>query len=234
MPPPDGKVPAQGARRDSSPTQGDQLDQKSGLSLQRTAPVEIPAVHRWRSNGHLIAQVAELGYITGLVLDSTYGEAGGFWSVWRPADLVAHDLKVDGVDFLDLPYSPGKFDTIVFDPPYKLNGTPAEAGFDTRYGVDKYQRWQNRIQLMVDGVTALDPFLKPGGHLLVKCMDQVCSGKVRWQTVILTNHTVGLGYELEDRFDLLGHARKQPAGRRQVHARGRGSTLLVFRKAARR
>lgn len=54
MPPPDGKVPAQGARRDSSPTQGDQLDQKSGLSLQRTAPVELvtdiagwPALAAW-------------------------------------------------------------------------------------------------------------------------------------------------------------------------------------------
>jgi hypothetical protein len=33
---------------------------------------------------------------------------------------------------------------------------------------------------------------KPSGHLLVKCMDQVCSGKVRWQTVILTNHALNL------------------------------------------
>jgi Bifunctional DNA primase/polymerase, N-terminal/AAA domain len=55
-PPDSGKVPAQGARRDSSPTQGDQLDQKSGLSLQRTAvelgerfhvfPLDHPS-HEW-------------------------------------------------------------------------------------------------------------------------------------------------------------------------------------------
>jgi hypothetical protein len=37
--PPNGKVPALGERRDK-PHQGDQLDQKSGLSLQRNPLVE--------------------------------------------------------------------------------------------------------------------------------------------------------------------------------------------------
>lgn len=195
-------------------------------------PTTVPAAHNWRSNAHMIADVAKLGYIHGLVLDPTYGEHGGFWKLCRPDNLVAHDLKLDGVDFLDLPYSPAKFDTIVYDPPYKLSGTPASAGFDTRYGVDRYKRWQDRIQLMVDGITALDPFLKHRGHLLVKCMDQVSSGQIRWQTDIITSHTVGLGYRKVDRFDLLGHGRPQPAGRGQQHAYGRPSTLLVFRKDA--
>jgi hypothetical protein len=39
MPPDNGKVPAQGARRDSSPTQGDQLDQDLDLALQRIAQI---------------------------------------------------------------------------------------------------------------------------------------------------------------------------------------------------
>ena len=43
-----GKVPARGPRRDSSPHQGDQLDQKSGLALQRTAPVEhVTDIDSW-------------------------------------------------------------------------------------------------------------------------------------------------------------------------------------------
>jgi Bifunctional DNA primase/polymerase, N-terminal/AAA domain len=54
--PPNGKVPAQGGRRDSSPTQGDQLDQDLDLALQRTAlelaqrfhvfPLDHPS-HEW-------------------------------------------------------------------------------------------------------------------------------------------------------------------------------------------
>jgi tRNA G10 N-methylase Trm11 len=187
----------------------------------------ILAAHNWRTNAHMIADVAKLGYITGLVLDPTYGEAGGFWKVWRPEQLVAHDIKLDGVDFLDLPYSSAKFDTIVFDPPYKLNGTPSQAGFDTRYGVDRYARWQDRIQLYRDGITALTPFAKPRGHLLVKCMDQVCSGQKRWVTDIVTNHAAELGYRKVDRFDFLRPPRPQ---RSQTHSHASYSTLLVFKK----
>jgi hypothetical protein len=46
--PPDGKVPAQGARRDSTHHLGDQLDQKSGLALQHKASVEhVTDIDSW-------------------------------------------------------------------------------------------------------------------------------------------------------------------------------------------
>jgi hypothetical protein len=85
---------------------------------------------------------------------------------------------------------------------------------------------------MVDGLTECSRVLKIGGHLLAKCMDQVCSGQVRWQTDVLTARAVELGHRKVDRFDLLGGGRPQPNGRGQVHAYGRPSTLLVFRKLA--
>ena len=190
----------------------------------------VYSANPWRTNAHMIADVASLGYITGLVLDPTYGEAGGFWKVWKPATLVAHDLKLDGVDFTDLPYSNAKFDTVVFDPPYKLSGTPASGGFDTRFGVDKYEAWQDRMALMVAGLTECFRVLKPGGHLLAKCQDQVCSGAKRWQTDDLTNCADRLGHRKIDRFDYLKTPRPQ---RSQRHSHSNYSTLLVFRKAKR-
>ncbi len=71
--------------------------------------------------------------------------------------------------------------------------------------------------------------LTPGGYLLLKCQDQVCSGQVRWQTREFADHAEQLGMRLVDALHLLGH-RPQPAGRRQVHARRNYSTLLVLRK----
>ena len=48
----------------------------------------VPAVHDWPTNGHLIADVAHLGYISDKdsVLDPTYG-LGVSWTQYRPTDL---------------------------------------------------------------------------------------------------------------------------------------------------
>lgn len=194
----------------------------------------ILATCRWRTNGELIAACAELGYLTGRVLDPTYGQ-GTWWSHYCPDRLDASDLDPDksptgvGVDFTDLPWLAGTFDAVAFDPPYKLNGTPDPA-VDHRYGVDVPASWKERHRLIRQGISEAARVLLPGGYLLLKCQDQVCSGKVRWQTHEFTNHAADVGLELVDRFDMLSY-RAQPAGRRQVHARRNSSTLLVFQKA---
>jgi len=193
--------------------------------------VTVPAAFAWPSNAHLIADVAKLGYLRPIVLDVTYGK-GTFWKIWRPYDLIAHDLKLDGGDFRALPYAAGDaFGTVVFDPPYKLNGTPTPE-VDARYGAHEPTRWQDRMALCFDGAAECRRVLAPKGHLLWKCQDQVVSGHVVWQTYEFTEFAVGqLRLKLVDRFDMLGTARPQPMeGRKQEHAHGRPSTLLVFRK----
>jgi hypothetical protein len=193
--------------------------------------VTVLAAHRWTTNGHLIADVATL-YLceTDVVIDATYGR-GRWWTVHRPANLVAHDLHtVDGVDFRRLPEADGSADVVALDPPYKLNGTPALGDFDNAYGVDVVATWQGRHRLIRDGITEAARVTRR--LVLLKCQDQVCSGAIRWQTREFVDHAESVGLELIDRFDLLGGGRPQPTGRRQVHAHGRPSTLLVLRKAA--
>ena len=198
----------------------------------------------WPTNGHLIADVAELGWLkpTDRILDPTWG-IGVFWTEWQPVNgkLIGTDLNPEksptgkSIDFTNLPFKDGMFDAVVFDPPYKLNGTP-DPEVDARYGVDGKVDWKDRMDLIAVGVRECARVSRD--RLLVKCMDQVCSGQVRWQTKWVTdavtkkNVATGelSGWRLADRFDMIGHSRKQPAGRTQKHSYGRGSTLLVFVK----
>lgn len=192
----------------------------------------ILAVQKWESNAALIADVYRLGYIRGRVFDATPGRQGGWW-----ADLnrvATEDIAIEynpGFDFRALPIPGETFDAVAFDPPYKLNGTPAMGEMDDRYGVDRVSTLEERRLLMWAGFKECTRVLKPGGYLLAKCMDQVCSGKVRWQTDWYTEWADLLGLVKVDRFDMLGHHIPQPMeGRKQRHAHGRPSTLLVFRK----
>jgi hypothetical protein len=100
----------------------------------------IPAFG-WKNNATLIADGVAPLYLPAdaVVLDPTYGK-GGFWKKYRPPKLIAHDLKLDGVDFTALPEADDSVDVVAFDPPYKLNGTPTDE-IDECYGVDKIDRF---------------------------------------------------------------------------------------------
>lgn len=192
----------------------------------------ILAIDTWTSNAELIADCARLGYLREewLTLEPTYG-VGTFWQVWRPVRLIGCDLDItkspDGrsIDFRSLPWPDRYFDAVVFDPPYKLNGTPTEE-VDERYGVHAVDTRDGRMNLIRDGLTECARVLG-NGFLLMKCQDQVNGGRVRWQTIEFANHAATLGLRLVDRFDFLSY-RPQPSGRRQIHARRNASTLLVF------
>lgn len=192
----------------------------------------VLAIHEWKNNAELIADAHALGYIHGAVLDPTYGE-GNFWTQYRPSDFTACDLNPKkspighSVDFCNLPWGYRHFTTVVFDPPYKLNGTP-DPELDERYGVHQTTRWQDRMALMIDGM--IECCRVSDKYVLVKCQDQVCSGEVRWQTDDMTTTAKACGFRKVDRLDFLSY-RPQPNGRSQKHARRNSSTLLVFERA---
>lgn len=196
-----------------------------------TDPGVIYAAQHWPTNAHMMVDVARLGYLRRewFTLDPTYG-LGNFWTRWSPYRhnfVYADKYTLDGHDFRDLPWQDGTFDAVVFDPPYKLNGTPSPE--EVRYGVEVPTRWQDRILLMQQGQKECARVLKRGGYLLTKCQDQVVSGKVVWQTDIMTMQAKADGLVKVDRLDFLTNPRPQPHSR-QVHARRNYSTLLVFQK----
>lgn len=203
-----------------------------------TPPAPVMAISTAKNNAELIVQAAQLGYLQGHVIDVTFGK-GAFWTLHQPDRFTAHGLDVDGaghyddgVDFRRLPYSDGAVDTVVLDPPYKLNGTGGSHPSDKSYGVAAAGvRWQDRMQLCRDGITEAARVVRCCGMVLVKCMDQVCSGDVRWQTIDFTNHAATVGLRLVDMLHLPSY-RAQPEGRSQQHARRNYSTLLVFERVA--
>lgn len=215
----------------------------------------VVAAKRWKNTAELIRDCWQLGYVKGHVYDMTPGDSG-LWATQLPeAPEVEYWANFGRIDFraLGVLHEDSKFDTVFFDPPYKLNGT-SRLEMDRRYGVDVRGTLAERRALIEDGFREALRICKPDGHVLVKCQDQVCSGRMQWQTDWLTDIARGLDKwrgdveeipiepepvaEKVDRFDMLGWALKQPMGpskryprgRKQKHSHGRGSTLLVFRK----
>lgn len=194
---------------------------------------EILSIGPWKNNAEMLADIAKLNdgeYLSGTVLDATYGE-GAFWNDYRPARLVTNDLHKPADhawDYRNMPVPDGHFGTVVFDPPYKLSGTPALPEQDARYGTTEVT---SRSDVMNDiRLGALECYRVARKYLLVKCMDQVEGGRMRWQTDMVTRALEDVGAWKVDRFDMVAGGRPQPGGRRQLTARHQASQLLVFRR----
>jgi hypothetical protein len=195
----------------------------------------VPAIGEWPTNGHLIADCARLGLLRPEwpTLDVTYGY-GTFWNVWKPDVLVGCDLNPAKspigypVDYTALPFPDRSHTVVVFDPDYKLTGTPWNTGgTDERYGTDKPMRWQDRMANIRAG--ARECARVADLMVFVKCQDQVVSSKIRWQTRAVADEVEPFGFGLRARFDFLG-GREQPPGRRQVNPHARSSQLLAFQR----
>lgn len=196
------------------------------------------AIDTYPSNAELIAAAHQLGYIHGQCLDCTFG-LGTFWKVYEPPNLIACDLNAAkspigrSVDFRHMPWDDQTFSTVVIDAPYRLAGTADRGAYDERFGMDESMRWQDRMQLIRDGITECLRVTVLGGHVLCKAQDQVCSGAKRFQTIDFTNHAVAGGAELVDMLHMTYAPRPQPPGRKQCHSRGNYSTLMIFKKVTR-
>lgn len=185
------------------------------------------------TNAQLMRDCAALGYLPEPVLDATYG-LGRFWRDYVPVELTTNDLWTpadNAWDFTQLPCADRSYAAVVFDPPYKLNGTSTGRGpsvSDAGYGVaGAYMSIGRRHGLIGDGISECGRVA--GRFLLVKCQDQVSSGAVQWQTRLFADRGETCGFRLVDMLHVSG-ARAQPEGRRQVHARRNYSTLLVLRR----
>jgi tRNA G10 N-methylase Trm11 len=195
------------------------------------------------TNAELIRTVAPL-YLSGRVLDVTYGR-GKWWDLHRPEDFTCHDLRLDGVDFRDLPHPDGSFDAVCFDPPYIPAGgarttgrTGDESDFSERYGVGLDQEHAPRNsaqlkQLIHAGMAECSRVLRRGGFLLAKGTDYVTGGRFRLGHLDYLLPAEQLGLRIHDL--IVHHTGSGPGGHNittQLRARRHHSYLLVFERVA--
>jgi hypothetical protein len=167
------------------------------------------------------------------VCDVTYGE-GGWWRRFRPENLVAHDLhKGDGVDFTALPESDDVYDAVCFDPPYIPQGgyeTSTAPGFVGRFGLTS-RSGSDLWDLIGAGLAECVRVTKPGGFVLVKCMDYTNGGAFH----LGHRKVLDIADEIDVRcHDLIvHHAGSGPGGHnifKPIRARRHHSYLVVLRK----
>jgi hypothetical protein len=189
------------------------------------------------NNAQAILDAAKLGYLreTDFILDATYGK-GRFWKLWRPNRVLANDLyerspEIDThEDYRALSSRPGVYGVTVFDPPYKLNGTGGSHPSDEGYGVaTPYQNIDDMITGIALGFAECVRVTKTGGYILNKTQAQVVSGRKRWLDLETAVWARDLDCRLVDQLYVYGY-RRQPEGRRQVHARSNVSVLQIYRK----
>lgn len=186
------------------------------------------------NNADLMAAVAPL-YLTGSVLDVTYGE-GKWWERFTPEPFVAHDkFKLDGVDFTALPEADDSFDTVCYDPPYIPAGGAATTFNASRlrdaFGLTAGRSAAALDALVFDGLAeccrVADRFL------LVKCMEFVGSASFCDMPTDITNAARSLGWTVHDR---IVHATGTGPGGHNIftvkRARRAHSYLLVFAKGS--
>ena len=191
---------------------------------------DIEVIGGWNTNADMIADVAQLGFFHGDVLDLTFG-MGGFWKVWRPVALETNDNGDEKTeaswneDFRATHWNSRSFGTVVFDPPYKMQGKPSSPDMDRRFGTEKRRTRNEILTLLVGGVA--EAARLSDEILMVKCMDQVNAGKVRWMTDVATDVARACEFRKITQFIFQG-GRAQPDGTTQKHPRNAHSTLLVF------
>lgn len=219
--------------------------------LAMAMPGTVQSVVECRENGPLLATAAQL-WIRAVdrVLDVTYGR-GAFWADYRPPLLDWHDITIDAVDFRSLPEADATYDVVVFDPPYipqggrdtstlnrRLGAGPnvrEPNGFLERYGLVDGPRTVPEIEaLFAAGMKEASRVLRPGGRLLVKCMDYVCSGQYVAARHFVVTTALELGLRQVDEFVHYSGLGPQPLRDVQKHSRRAHSFLCVFQVPKRR
>ena len=197
------------------------------------------AATNWQFNGDLIADVAKLGYIRDddCCIDLTYGK-GTWWKRYRPTLLATNDIDDTTKaeyhdDFRATKWFDDNFDVVAFDPPYISPGgreTSTIADFNSRFGLHSTPRTVLGLREMnQDGLDEARRICKPGGIILVKCMNYINSGRYQPEVFVMWEAATAFGLQMVDQFIMIRRLGPQ-SQKTQVHTRNNYSVLLIFQK----
>jgi hypothetical protein len=165
-----------------------------------------------------------------IIADVTWGR-GAFWS---QVDTSKYDLRpsdlLTGTDFRHLPYEDHSIDCLVLDPPYCHGGKTLHAGLQKNYNnvsTAALDHW-GIIRLYGSGIIEASRVLKPRtGIIILKCQDEIESGKQCWSHMELTQLLTLFGFEVLDLLVLVQDHAPMQRQELQHHARKNHSFFIV-------
>jgi hypothetical protein len=170
------------------------------------------------------------------VLDMTYGR-GAFWKGVEREDyrVVTMDNALPAAllaDFTSLPIKSSSLDAFVLDPPYANGGGAhkTSSGIDKTYNLPTGNNVSRVRGLYVNAIVEGTRALRPGGVAIIKCQDQIESGK-QWLVHVNVLNSLRLrSYIIEDIFVLVRPSTPMMRHAYQLHARKNHSYFIVARK----
>jgi len=181
------------------------------------------------NNADLLPYIFEL-YVpdSSKIADVTYGK-GVFWNNIdkEKYQLFPSDLQ-SGIDFTKLPYENNIFDCLILDPPYMHGGQTIKSSINDCYK-NKNTSHESVIRLYTGGILEASRVLKKKGIILVKCQDEIESGKQRLSHLELIQILEILGFSIEDLFILTQKTIPAMRENYQKIARKNHSYMIVAR-----
>lgn len=170
--------------------------------------------------------------------DPTFSTGSFYKNFQKPTlkfDLYPQSGGVKQADCRNLPLVDGSVSSLMFDPPFVMNG---EAHIDTedKTGLigKRFTSFSNYDELKAIYIPAINEFyrvLVDGGLFVIKCQDSVSSGKQYMTHVDVIRWSQDAGFYCKDMFILV---RKNLAmdskWKTQRHARKAHSYFIVFKK----
>ena len=198
-------------------------------------------------NDDVIKSIMKLQGIEQFDLDCTYS-TGVFWKKIVPpthkTDLYPQTPDVKECNSENLPFENNSFNSIMYDPPFVINGGVNSENATNNVGKDgsniiakRFGGYRNFEELKSNYYKTLQELYritKEGGFVVVKCQDTVSGGKNHFTHVAIMNMAIEIGFHPKDMYILLAKQRLSAFNgtkwKTQYHARKFHSYFWVFEK----
>jgi len=183
----------------------------------------------------IITNIMKLYDIDRFYIDVCYSK-GNFYKHDIPEPVFKYDIEPKTKDTIKcdsrkLPHENDSAKSIMFDPPFlTVFQKKGESVIKDRFGF--YNTLEELYSMYCDSLSEFYRVLKPGGIVVFKCMDFVCSGKQNWSHVHVFNMASIIGFYPLDFFICLSKTVMLNKSLKftQRHARKYHSYFWVFKK----
>lgn len=167
------------------------------------------------------------------ILDLTYGR-GVFWqrvdrSLYQMTTNDLHTGADHAYDLRATGFTDESFDVVVLDPPYMHGGATVKASINQCY-LNANGSHRSVIELYASGIKEARRLLRSKGILVIKCQDEIESGKQHLSHVEIILAAQEIGYRVLDLFVLVQSSIPAMRLPYQKTARKNHSYFIVLRK----